>query len=145
MTWFLTTHINTCKVIYISISLTKLTLPQKSQLKLFLQNVIFFFTILSQFLEKSLYTSVKTLYTIMAVSNCDLFSFLLISSYGICLACTNYHFYCKSLFLILKKTLKLLCSEYRSIHIYSMFCFMKVSIHACIISWCFFTFLHLFK
>lgn len=52
MTWFLTTHINTCKVIYISISLTKLTLPQKSQLKLFLQNVIFFFTILSQFLEK---------------------------------------------------------------------------------------------
>lgn len=43
MTRFLTTHINTCKVIYISISLTKLTLPQKSQLKLFLQNVIFFY------------------------------------------------------------------------------------------------------
>lgn len=43
MTWFLTKHINTCKVIYISISLTKLTLPQKSQLKLFLQNVIFFY------------------------------------------------------------------------------------------------------
>lgn len=43
MTWFLTTHINTCKVIYISISLTKLTLPQKSQLKLFLQNAIFFY------------------------------------------------------------------------------------------------------
>lgn len=122
MTWFLTTHINTCKVIYISISLTKLTLPQKLQLKLFFTKCYFFFTILSQFLEKSLYT-------IMEVSNCDLFSFLLISSYGICLACTNYHFYCKSLFHILKKTLKLLCSEYRSIHIYSMFCFMKVSIH----------------
>lgn len=45
MTWFLTKHINTYKVIYmyISISLTKLTLPQKSQLQLFFQNVIFFY------------------------------------------------------------------------------------------------------
>lgn len=122
MTWFLTTHINTCKVIYISISLTKLTLPQKLQLKLFFTKCYFFLQSFPNFWKKSLYT-------IMEVSNCDLFSFLLISSYGICLACTNYHFYCKSLFHILKKTLKLLCSEYRSIHIYSMFCFMKVSIH----------------
>lgn len=68
MTWFLTTHINTCKVIYISISLTKLTLPQKSQLKLFLQNVIFFLQSFHNFWKKSLYT-------IMEVSNCDFFLF----------------------------------------------------------------------
>lgn len=124
MTWFLTKHINTCKVIYISISLTKLTLPQKSQLKLFLQNVIFFLQSFHNF-WKNLCTQVWRLCTqLWRYQTVIYFLFC-----WFCLACTNYHFYCKSLFHILKKTLKLLCSEYRSIHIYSMFCFMKVSIH----------------